>query len=48
MPESAVLLDFRGHTVGAEPRLPIDRLEIGFGHSLAVDPRCARASCATT
>ncbi|HEY0778887.1 MAG TPA: HupE/UreJ family protein [Gemmatirosa sp.] len=39
MPQSAVLLDFRGHAVGAELRLPLDRLEVGFGHRLADDPR---------
>jgi len=39
MPQSAVLLDFRGRTVGAELRLPLDRLEIGFGHPLAADAR---------
>ena len=47
MPQSAVLLDFRGRRVGAELRLPIDRLELGFGRPLAGDPRARIAALRT-
>jgi hypothetical protein len=41
MPRSLVLLDFRRHDVIAELRLPMDRLEIGFGAPLGIDPQAA-------
>lgn len=38
MPQSIVLLDFYEQGVAAELRLPIDRLEIGFGQPLLPEP----------
>lgn len=44
MAKSAVLLDFRGHVVGAELRLPIERFEVAFGRRMSADPRSAIAT----
>ena len=38
MPSSAVFLDFHDDGVAAELRLPLDRLEIAFGHPLTPTP----------
>src|SRR5688572_14919338 len=43
MPRSLVLLDFHERGVAAELRLPLDRLEIGFGRPLVADPAAAFA-----